>query len=92
MSWEGPRSIGHNVLTIVLRMGMRLLAIGIALGLVASFAVTRVIAAQLWGISPHDPLTLVFVIGVVVAAGLSACYLPARRATQVDPLIALRYE
>ena len=81
-----------NVMAMVVRMGMRLLAIGVALGLLASFAITRVIAAQLWGVSPHDPLTLAGVVAVVVAAGLAACYFPARRATRVDPLVALRYE
>jgi len=54
--------------------------------------VTRVIASQLWGVSPRDPLTLVAVVAVVALAGLAACYFPARRATKVDPLIALRYE
>ena len=81
-----------QVLSVVLSMGMRLLAIGISLGLLASFAATRVIAAQLSGVSPRDPLTLVAVIAVVAAAGLSACYFPARRATRIDPLVALRYE
>ena len=78
-----------DVLSMVLRMGMRLLALGVLLGLLASFGVTRVIATQLWGVSPRDPLTLIAVITVVAAAGIAACYFPAVRATQVDPLVAL---
>jgi predicted permease len=81
-----------DVLGMVLRMGMRMLSLGIGIGLLASFGVSRVIANQLWGISPRDPLTLAGVIAVVATAGLAACYLPARRATRVDPLVALRSE
>jgi putative ABC transport system permease protein len=81
-----------DVMRMVLRMGLKLVGIGVGLGLLASFAVTRVIANQLWGVSPRDPLTLVAVVAVVALAGLAACYFPARRATKVDPLVALRYE
>jgi putative ABC transport system permease protein len=81
-----------DVLRIVLRMGVRLLGLGVGVGLLASFVATRVIANQLWGVSPRDPVTLGSVVAVVVIAGLAACYFPARRATQVDPMIALRYE
>jgi predicted permease len=81
-----------DVVRMVLRMGMQLVGLGVGLGLLASFAVTRVIANQLWGVSPRDPLTLVLVVAVVALAGLAACYFPARRATKVDPLVALRYE
>ena len=77
---------------MVLRMGFQLLGSGVALGLLGAFAATRVIANQLWGVSPRDPVTLAIVVGVVAAAGLAACYFPARRATRVDPMIALRYE
>jgi ABC-type antimicrobial peptide transport system permease subunit len=79
-----------DVLGMVLRMGLQLLGLGVGVGLLASFGVTRVIANQLWGISPHDPVTLVAVVTVVVLAGAAACYIPARRATSVDPLVALR--
>ena len=81
-----------DVVRMVLRMGMQLVGLGVGLGLLASLAVTRVIASQLWGVSPRDPLTLVAVVAVVALAGLAACYFPARRATKVDPLVALRYE
>jgi len=81
-----------HVLVVVLRMGLLLVGLGIAVGLIASVAVTRLLASQLWGVSPYDPLTLAGVSVVLVAAGVAACYFPARRATRVDPLIALRYE
>jgi putative ABC transport system permease protein len=81
-----------DVVRMVLRMGLQLVGLGVGIGLLASFAVTRVIANQLWGVSPRDPLTLVVVVAVVALAGLAACYFPARRATKVDPLIALRCE
>lgn len=80
------------VLGMVLQMGVRLIALGVTAGLLASLGVTRVIASQLWGVSPHDPVTLAVVAAVVALAGLAACYLPARRATRVDPMVALRYE
>jgi putative ABC transport system permease protein len=68
------------------------IGIRMAIGLVASLAATRVLSSQLWGVAPHDPLTLIAVIGVVAAAGAGACLFPARRATRVDPMTALRYE
>jgi len=69
-----------------------LLAAGLVLGLGASFALTRFLASQIWGVSPTDPWTFTAVIVLIVLADLAACYFPARRATQVDPLVALRYE
>ena len=80
-----------DVLRMVLRMGLRLLGVGLGVGLLASLGVTQVIATQLWGVSPRDPLTLGAVVLVVAIAGLAACYFPARRATRVDPMVALRY-
>jgi putative ABC transport system permease protein len=81
-----------DVLRMVLTMGFQLLGVGVGLGLLGAFAATRVIANQLWGVSPRDPVTLAGVVAVVGVAGLAACWFPARRATQVDPLVALRYE
>jgi putative ABC transport system permease protein len=81
-----------DVFTMVLRMGARLIAIGTGLGLLAALAATRLISAQVFEVAPHDPLTLCGVVVVIAAAGLAACYFPARRATRVDPLVALRYE
>ena len=65
---------------------------GVVLGLIASAALGRVIATQLWGVSAYDPWTLVSVPLVLLLTGLLACWLPARRASRVDPLVALRYE
>jgi putative ABC transport system permease protein len=81
-----------DVMRMVLRMGLQLVGLGVGVGLLASFGVTRVIANQLWGVSPRDPVTLVAVVAVVALAGLAACYFPARRATKVDPMVALRCE
>jgi len=81
-----------HVLRMVLGMGSRLVGLGLAIGLVASLAATRVLSSQLWGVAPNDPLTLASVIVVVAIAGAAACVFPARRATRVDPMVALRYE
>jgi putative ABC transport system permease protein len=79
-----------RVLGMVLGRGIRLVGAGVGLGLVASLALTRVLASQLWNVKPHDPFTLALVVAVLVAASGAACYFPARRATRVDPLVALR--
>jgi predicted permease len=81
-----------HVFGMVLLQGARLAALGIAIGLASAFLVTRFMTAFLFGVQPTDPLTFVAVSGLLVAVALLACYIPARRATRVDPLIALRYE
>jgi putative ABC transport system permease protein len=83
---------GSDVLGLVIRMGLRLVGIGVGLGLIASLALGRVIATQLWGVSAYDPWTLTVVPVLLLITGLVACWLPARRAANVDPLVALRYE
>jgi predicted permease len=83
---------GSEVLSMVIRAGLRLVGIGVVVGVVASVALGRVIATQLWGVSAYDPLTLACVPLILVSTGLLACWLPARRASRVDPLVALRYE
>jgi len=79
-----------HVLRMVGLMGLRLVAVGTAIGLAASFVATRVIATELFATSQHDPVTLAAVVVTIALVGLAACYVPARRATRVDPLIALR--
>jgi len=82
----------QQVLRMVLQMGFKLIALGAGAGLLLTFVATRVLAHQLWNISPHDPITLIAVLAIMGLAGLAACYFPARHATQVDPMVALRYE
>ncbi len=81
-----------DVLKLVINMGLRLVILGVAIGLAVSFGVARVIASQLWGVSPYDPATLITVPLLLLITGLIACWVPARRAARVDPLVALRYE
>jgi putative ABC transport system permease protein len=80
------------ILKMILGKGVRLVTAGISLGLFASYALTRFLASQIWGVSPTDPWTFAAVVTLVVFACLAACLLPARRAAAVDPLVALRYE
>ena len=82
----------RNILRLVLLNGLRLVAAGIFIGLLASFALTRFLASQISGISTTDPSTFAAVIALILLVGLIACFLPARRAAQTDPLVALRYE
>ena len=82
----------QDILGLVLKQGGRLAAVGLGIGLVGSFALTRMMQAQLFGVSASDPLTFVVVIAVLGAVALLACWLPARRAAAVNPIEALRYE
>ncbi len=77
---------------MVLRKGFALISAGIFIGLVASYALTRFLTSQIWGVSATDPLTFVAVAIMILLVGLTACLLPARSAAKVDPLVALRYE
>ncbi len=86
----GARS--RDVLTMILSQGMRTIVIGLVIGLAGSLALTRTLSSLLFGVTATDPLTFAAVIALLVAAALLACYIPARRATKVDPMVALRYE
>jgi predicted permease len=81
-----------NILNMVLTKGLGLIAAGIAVGLLISYAVTRFLASEISGVSVTDTRTFGAVATIVTIVGLGACYFPARRATRVDPMIALRYE
>ena len=81
-----------DVLRMVLRKGMEVLVVGISAGLLVSFVLSRIIVSQLWGVSAHDGLTTLAVVTLIFFVGLVACWIPARRATRVSPVTALRYE
>jgi putative ABC transport system permease protein len=86
----GARSV--DVLRLVLRQGLLLVIIGVSLGLGISVVATRVLRAALYGVSPTDPLAFAAITSLLGIVALLACYLPARRATKVDPMVALRHE
>jgi ABC-type antimicrobial peptide transport system permease subunit len=82
----------RDVLCMVLGEGVKMTLVGVAIGLVAVFGVTRLMASMLFGVSPHDPLTLFGGTSLLILVSVAACYIPARRATEVDPMVALRHE
>jgi ABC-type antimicrobial peptide transport system permease subunit len=82
----------RNVLAMVVGEGLRMTIIGLALGLLGAFILTRWMAGQLFEVSATDPLTFAMVGVGLAAVGLLACFVPARRAAKVDPMVALRYE
>jgi putative ABC transport system permease protein len=81
-----------DILKMVLRQGVGVVGVGLALGLALAFAGTRVLADLFVGVKPADPLTFTAVAILLSGVALLACWIPARRATRVDPLVALRYE
>jgi putative ABC transport system permease protein len=86
----GARS--QDVLTMILGQGLRTVLVGVVIGVAGAFAITRAVQSLLFGVTATDPLTFSAVILLQLTIALLACYLPARRATKVDPMVALRYE
>jgi putative ABC transport system permease protein len=89
MALGGERA---HVIQMVLRLGMQLVGAGLTIGVAASLATNRLLVSQLWNTSPNDPTTFVVVITAIVAIGALACWVPARRAVRVEPMVALRHE
>ncbi|MGC1366848.1 MAG: ABC transporter permease [Candidatus Acidiferrum sp.] len=85
-------AVSGDVLGMILGQGLRTILIGVVVGIAGALALTRTVASLLFGVTATDPLTFGAVTMLLVGAGLLACYIPARRATRVDPLVALRYE
>ena len=83
---------GGDVLHMVLRQGTKLALIGVAIGIIAALGLTRLMTNLLFGVTAHDPLTFMAVAALLILIALLACYIPARRATLVDPMVAIRYE
>jgi len=82
----------RDVLGMILGQGMRTILIGVVIGLAGALALTRAISSLLFGVTATDPITFAAVIALLIVTALLACYIPARRATKVDPMVALRYE
>jgi ABC-type antimicrobial peptide transport system permease subunit len=82
----------RDVLKLIVGQGLVLTLIGVVVGVAAAFGLTRLMSSLLYGVTTTDPLTFVIVSVILVAVAVISCYLPARRATKVDPMVALRYE
>jgi predicted permease len=82
----------NDVLRLVLGHGAKMALVGVAVGIAGAFGLTRWMANELFGVTAHDPVTFAGVAGLLMLVAVAACYVPARRATKVDPMVALRYE
>jgi putative ABC transport system permease protein len=82
----------EHVIRMILRLGLQLVGAGVIIGVAASLATNRLLVSQLWNTSPNDPLTFAAAISVIVLIGILACWIPARRAVRVEPMVALRHD
>jgi ABC-type antimicrobial peptide transport system permease subunit len=82
----------QNVLKMILWQGLKLILTGLAIGIAAAFLLTRFLASMLYGVSATDPITFGIILAILMLVALAACWIPARRAIKVDPMVALRYE
>jgi ABC-type antimicrobial peptide transport system permease subunit len=85
-------ALPRQILALIVWQGMRLVLVGTAIGILAAVALTRFMSTMLFGVNSTDPLTFACVALLLAAVALAASYVPARRATEVDPMIALRHE
>jgi putative ABC transport system permease protein len=83
---------GNDVLRLIIGQGARMALVGVAIGTAAALALTRLMSNQLFGVSAHDPLTFAAVAILLIIVAVAACYIPARRAMRVDPMVALRHD
>ncbi len=81
-----------GILTLVVGQGLKLAGIGVAVGIVGSIGLTRFLSESLFGVTATDPLTFALVVPILLAVAAAACFMPARRASRVDPVVALHYE
>ena len=81
-----------DVLRLIIGNGAKMALIGVAIGVGAALGLTRLMSNQLFGVSPHDPLTFAAVALLLILVAIAACYIPARRAMRVDPMVALRHD
>jgi putative ABC transport system permease protein len=85
-------ALPQDIVRLILGYGVALAVAGVAVGLLATFALTQLMRTLLYGVAARDPVTLAAVIAMIMGVALAACYVPARRAMRIDPMIALRYE